>query len=321
MLGKTILFHDNNLTLRGTSIAIYDYADYNEKILGGKSIILSKPDDDLNKAKEKFLNRFETLFGWWSSAELDQLMDYKKADYFYSIRAGNSSDGSLPAYHNSLVHVVFRNNDPHGTKYAYVSDWLAKDQGYDPETHSVPHIVTKLPNPKYNLRKKIGISKNKIVFGCYGGSTEFNIRFVHETIKKIVNERSDIVFLFMNINTFCDPHPSIIHLPGSYVLEEKSSFIESCDAMLHARQHGETFGLACAEFSMFNKPVITYSLSGESNHIEILKDRGIYYNNSEILYDILNNFQDYIKYNDYENIYKIFDPYIVMNKFKKVFLS
>ena len=52
-------------------------------------------------------------------------------------------------------------------------------------------------------KKIITISKDKIIFGCYGGSTEFNIRFVHETIEKIVNERSDIIFLFMNINTFC----------------------------------------------------------------------------------------------------------------------
>lgn len=318
---QTIVFHDNNLTLRGTSIALYDYADYNEKILGNKSIILAKPDDNLNKAKQKFLDRFETHFGWWSSGELDDFMLSKKANYFYSIRAGNSGDGNLPLKHPSLVHAVFRVNDPHGTKYAYVSDWLAKDQGYDPETHSIPHIVTKLPNPKYNLREKLGIPKKKIVFGCYGGSTEFNIRFVHETILKIVKERSDIIFLFMNINTFCNNHPNIIHLPGSYILEEKSSFIDSCDAMLHARQHGETFGLACAEFSIFNKPVITYSLSSEANHIDVLGKRGIYYHDPDSLYDILNNLAKYKTYDDYHTIYNIFNPNIIMSKFKKVYLS
>jgi hypothetical protein len=321
MSGQTIVFHDNNLTLRGTSIALYDYADYNEKILGNKSIILAKPDDNLNKAKQKFLYRFETHFGWWSSGELDDFMFSKKADYFYSIRAGNSSDGSLPLKHPSLVHAVFRINDPHGSKYAYVSDWLARDQGYDPETHSVPHIVAKLPAPIYDLREKLGISKDKIIFGCYGGSTEFNIGFVHEIIFKIVNERSDIIFLFMNINSFCDSHPNIIHLPGSYNLEEKSSFINACDAMLHARQHGETFGLACAEFSMLNKPVITYSLSSEANHIDVLRKRGIYYSNYEEILDILNNFQAYKKFDDYFTPYLRFSPEIIMDKFKKVFLT
>jgi hypothetical protein len=321
MSGKTILFHDNNLTLRGTSVAVYDYADYNEKILGGKSIILAKPDDNLNRAKTKFLNRFETLFGWWSSKELDDLMDNKKADYFYSIRSGNRSDGNLPHDHPSLVHVVFRNNDPHGTKYVYVSDWLAQDQGYDPETHSVPHIVRPLPNASYNLREKLGIPKDIIVFGCYGGSTEFNISFVHEIISKIVNERKDIIFLFMNINSFCDNHKHIIHLPGTYILEEKTAFINACDAMIHARQHGETFGLSCAEFSMQNKPIITYALSREANHIQVLGKYGIYYKNKEDLYDILNNLYSYATYDDYDQIYTIFNPNNIMNKFKQIFLN
>ena len=48
---KKIVFYDNNLTLRGTSIALYNYADYNEKILGNKSIIIAKPDDFINLAK------------------------------------------------------------------------------------------------------------------------------------------------------------------------------------------------------------------------------------------------------------------------------
>ena len=33
---KTIAFHDNNLCLRGSTNAMYAYADYNEKILGNK---------------------------------------------------------------------------------------------------------------------------------------------------------------------------------------------------------------------------------------------------------------------------------------------
>lgn len=321
MSGKTIIFHDNNLSLRGTSIALYNYADYNEKLLGGKSIIFAKPDDYNNQAKNKFINRFETHFGWWSDACLENEMITHKADYYYSIRAGNGSDGSLPRKFPSLVHAVFRNNDPHGTKYAYVSDWLAKDQGYDPETHSVPHIVEPLPPPPYDLRSKLGISANKTIFGCYGGATEFNIGWVHDAIKRIVNERSDIMFLFMNINSFMDKHPNIIHLPGTYFLEEKSSFIHACDAMIHARLSGETFGLACGEFSICNKPVITYGLSGEASHISILGEKGIYYTDFDSLYDILNNFQNYKLYDDYYKIYQIFSPKLIMNKFQKVFLT
>lgn len=322
MGGKKIIFHDNNLTLRGTSIAVFNYADYNEKILGGKSIVMAKPDDVLNRAKDKFLNRFETYFGWWNSENLDRFMDEHKVDAFYSIRQGLSTDGPLPTNHRSLVHAVFRHNDPHGTRYAYVSDWLAKDQGYSPETHSVPHIVEKLPTPLYDLRDRLGIPKDKVVFGCYGGATEFNIPFVHHTINKIAQERSDIVFLFMNINKFVENNNTnnIIHIQGTYDLFEKSAFVNACDAMIHARQHGETFGLACSEFALENKPVITFNGSSERSHIDILAERGIYYNDPDELYYILNNLPEFKKYTDYYVPYQIFSPEKIMDKFNNIFL-
>lgn len=319
--GKTIAFHDNNLSLRGTSIALYNYADYNEKILGGKSIIMAKPDDDLNKAKNKFTSRFETHFGWWNDADLDHFMASNSVDYFYSMRAGMKRDGSLPTNFPSLVHAVFCHNDPHGTKYAYISDWLARDQGHDPENYSVPYMVEKLPNSMVNLREQLGIPNNKTVFGCYGGSTEFNISFVHQTISRIVEERSDLIFLFMNINPFYSPHKNIIHLPGTYSLEEKSSFVNACDAMIHARLNGETFGLACAEFALENKPIITYKLSSEANHIEVLAELGIYYTNDNDLYEILNNFSSHKRFDNYTTPYLQFAPEIIMDKFQKVFLT
>jgi len=320
-MNKTIIFYDNNLTLRGTSVALYNYADYNEKILGNKSIIMAKPDDNINKAKEKFTKRFETHFIWYNTAGVEQFMKDNKVDYFYVIKEGGMSDGILLTERPTLVHSVFCKNEPHGHRYAYVSDWLAKNQGYDPETHSVPHIVEKLPTPKYDLREKLGIPKNKLIFGYYGGSTEFNINWVYEVIKRILNERNDIVFLFMNVNPFTDPHQNIIHLPGTWDLEEKSSFVNACDAMIHARLYGETFGLACGEFALENKPIITYNGSGERNHIEVLGERGIYYNNYEELYDIINNFKNYIKYDDYYVSYLQFNPELVMDKFNKIFLS
>lgn len=320
-MNKTIIFHDNNLTVRGTSVALYNYADYNERILGNKSIIMARPDDYTNVAKKKFTDRFECNFSWFNGVDTLNYAKSVGADYFYTIKAGTPDDGVLLTEIPTLVHAVFCNNTPHGHKYAYVSDWLAKDQGYNPETHSVPHMIEKLPDPPYDLRERLGIPQNKIVFGCYGGSTEFNISWVHDTIKRVVSERDDIVFLFMNINKFMEDHNNVIHLPGTWVLEEKSAFINSCNAMLHARLYGETFGLACGEFAMENKPIITYGGSHERNHIEILGDYGVYYNNTEELYDILNNLKSYLKYEDYNKPYQNYSPDIIMDKFNRVFLS
>jgi hypothetical protein len=198
---------------------------------------------------------------------------------------------------------------------------LAKNQGYNPETHSVPHMVEKLPETNISLREELGIPNNKTVFGYYGGSTEFNIEFVRELVYNIAKERDDIVFLFMNINKFCEDLPNIIHLPGTWDLEKKASFVRACDGMIHARKYGETFGLSCGEFALENKPIITYGGSSERNHIEVLNEKGIYYNNSEELYDILNNFDKYLMFDDYDEPYKQFNPEQIMDKFKKIFLT
>lgn len=318
---KTILFYDNNLTLRGTSVALYNYADYNEKILGNKSIIMSKPDDNLNKAKKKFEDRFETHYGWFNQSGTEAWARSLNVDYFYAIKEGSKSDGIVLDGIPTLIHSVFCKNEPHGHRYAYVSDWLAKNQGYNPETHSVPHIVEKLPLPIYNLREKLGIPKNKTVFGYYGGNTEFNIDFVKEAILKITSERKDIVFLFLNVDKFGEDNENIIFLPGTWDLGEKSSFINACNAMIHARRYGETFGLSCGEFALENKPIITYLQSSERNHIEVLGERGIYYNNFEEVYDILTNLKNYVRYDDYHKPYLQFNPESIMDKFNKIFLS
>ena len=120
----------------------------------------------------------------------------------------------------------------------------------------------------------------------------------------------------MNINKFID-HPNVLFLDGNYDLHEKSSFVNACDAMIHARSGGETFGLAVAEFAQANKPVITYSLSGERCHLDILGERAILYSNEDEVYDILNNLPNYVKYNDYYLPYEQFSPEIIMNKFNQ----
>ena len=89
--------------------------------------------------------------------------------------------------------------------------------------------------------------------------------------------------------------------------------------MIHARHQGERFGQACAEFSHMNKPVITFSGSPEKSHIDILKEKGIYYDNQNDLYNILTKFTpDATK--DW-NCYKDHTPEKVMNKFNDIINS
>jgi glycosyltransferase involved in cell wall biosynthesis len=310
---KKIAFHSNQLGIRGTEVAMYQYAKYNEEILGNKSVIVSFPNRD-HGAIEKFRERFEVvLMEWW---EYETYLTQNNFDYLYLIKMG-TNDGYCLQTVPCLIHAVFRFNDPHGHKYFYVSDWLAKDQGYDPETYSLPHICEKLPEAEYNFREKHNIPENARVFGCYGGSTEFNIESTKQAICKVVEEHDDIYFIFMNIQEFAD-HPQIKFYPGNYDLKEKSAFVNACDAMIHARRGGETFGLAVSEFALSNKPVITYELSGERSHLDILGERAILYKGYEDLLDIFVNFPLYIKYTDYDLPYKQFSPELIMKKFEKL---
>lgn len=313
---KKIAFHSNQLCLRGTEVSMYNFAKYNEEYLGNKSVIFSFPNANMD-ALPKFQERFEVkLLDWWG---YEQYLLENNFDFFYTQKMGTNDGYSFNTI-PTLVHTVFRFNEPHGHKYFYISDWLARDQGYSADTHSVPYVLEKLPTPKYDLREKLNIPKENTVFGCYGGSTEFNIEFVKVSIREIVRKRTDITFIFMNIDKF-DDHPQVIFLPGSYDLDVKSSFVNACDAMIHARSGGETFGLAVAEFAMENKPVITYEISGERCHIELLGERGIYYKGKEDIDDIFNNLSTYIKFDDYYKSYDQFTPEIIMTKFNNLLLS
>ncbi len=79
---KTILFYDPNLNERGTSIAVYDYAHYNENILGNKSIIATTQNAELT-SYDKFKERFETIV----APNIDEIYNIE-CDYFHVLKSG-----------------------------------------------------------------------------------------------------------------------------------------------------------------------------------------------------------------------------------------
>jgi hypothetical protein len=126
-------------------------------------------------------------------------------------------------------------------------------------------------------------------------------------------------FLFMNTRKFCE-HPRVIHLNRNLDLNYKTKFINSCDVMIHARDIGETFGLSIAEFSIMNKPIITCKC-GEIEHINILGDRAIIYNNKEELIHIFNNIETIIHSRTDWNAYTDYSPEKIMELFDTMIFS
>ena len=61
--------------------------------------------------------------------------------------------------------------------------------------------------------------------------------------------------------------------------------------MIHARNQGETFGMAIGEFSICNKPVISSPI-GDPAHTHHLREKGIWYNNKNDSLNTSDTFQN-----------------------------
>lgn len=298
----------NQLDNRGTGNAMFDYAYYNEKILGNKSIIYTFSGGNHNaKAVERFGRHFPI------SANPNPMTT--AVDVMYHIKSGEDDGIRFPRL-KYAVHAVFNARHPHGDRYAAVSQWLGERDGVP----YVPHIVA-LPYHTTHLREKLGIPHDAIVFGRHGGFDTFDIPWVWDVVNKVARSTLPAYFLFMNTAKPEMVLPdNVIFLPETSSEVEKRKFINTCDAMLHARQRGETFGLAVAEFSSCGKPVFTYGNSPEKAHLVELSNFGyerfFYTDPFELTMRLLTFDRDTTA-----PAFTSFYPEQVMGQFKKLFLD
>jgi hypothetical protein len=313
---KHIAFHSNELNIRGTNVALYDYAHYNETILGNKSYIISNANVDL-QALPKFKNRFE-VFLYNDFKESEQFTKERGIEYVYYIKAGNIDNKILSNVKN-LVHAVFQFYQPHGERYVYIAEWIAEKMCKD-KTNFVPHIIS-LPEPTLDLREKLNIPANATVFGRHGGYDEFNFDFAKKAVVDTVIQRKDCYFVFMNTKPFCK-HDRIFFIEGTYNLQNKANYISMCDAMIHARQHGEVFSLSMGEFLYFNKPIISCIYGLDSGHHHMLRDCGLWYKNYEECFNHLTNFdKTTTPSGKYKKLVSEYTPENVMKRFNDKFLK
>jgi FkbM family methyltransferase len=312
----TIGFHSNQLCERGTEVAMYDYAYYNQEMYNNKSVIFyckHNPNNDTNVIK-KFEKQFK-CYGYNKFSDIEQIIKDEKIDYFYNCKSGNKNDNQLIKSCPNLIHAVFT-VEPHGEKYATISKQLSEK--YNNIVDYVPHMIN-LPKCEENMRQNLNIPNDAIVIGRYGGYYQFNIQIAHNAIKSILDIDDNIYFILANTNIFYK-HPRILYLDRIIDLEEKVKFINTCDAMIHARSDGETFGLAIGEFSSCNKPIITCRSFRDDSHIEILGEKGIIYTSEESLIEIFKNIKTIIKSRTDWNAYTEYSPEKVMKKFYDVFI-
>ena len=147
-----IAFQTQQLDIRGSCVAMYDYALYNEKLLKNTSIIVT---DYRRKslcdtiAILKFSKRFPVYF-YKDKEDLYEYLKKQKVDIVYSIKYGKKDEVNFQDI-KTVVHCVFDLSEPHGDVYAGVSETLAKKYKWP---LFVPHMVGLQPSiRKENLRK------------------------------------------------------------------------------------------------------------------------------------------------------------------------
>jgi hypothetical protein len=314
-----ILFNCATLNYRGTTVATTDYAKYNQEILNNESIICYNSAISYQKdmgSEDSVIKTLEQQFKvlpYTSLEELEQIINVEKIDLSYFIGSGQRE--SIPQNVKTAVHAVFQFYEPFGSVYAYISEWLSSTIT-NFKVPYVPHIVN-LPEPTMNYKDSLGIGKDKIVIGRIGGYYTFDIPWVKQTISKFLENNKNYIFLFVGTEPFLN-HDNVKYIKEIHDPQIKSNFINTCDAMLHARQRGESFGLAIAEFLYLNKPVFAWNNGHDKNHLLMLKDSETLYNNENDLIYLLQNTSSFQK--NWSTRVLEFSPNIIMNKFKEVFL-
>ena len=238
MPGKTVAFFDPNANERGASVAIHQYADYNERILGNRSVI-ALPREAEGPSADMYRNRFPDTVAYGSVDDLGALS--RQVDVFYMLTYGHVPPFDLAALKcRSAIHCALHGPQPARRRLRRRLRMGGRHLRHHRGPGRAPH--RRPPGRRRGPAPGAEHSPEAVVFGRYGGFTQFNIMAVMRTIAHAVASREDLYFVFINTAPFME-HPRVIYLPKTVDPAYKARFINTCDAMIHARAEGETFGL------------------------------------------------------------------------------
>jgi hypothetical protein len=290
-----VLLHDNQLCERGTTTSMLDYARALRRL--GHEVEISYWSDSpanvpavIARVGDEFMlhphrDRFELPA---SARDFD-------AGYF--IKAGQR-DGLVLPEGRSFVHAVFQNYDPHGTRYSYISRWLA--QAVRQQTLSkvgsreglvelgqeagragcinaldFEHLdlIVDVATPEHGIRAQLGIPEEAFAILRFGGWDTFDISWVQDVVVRELDRHPDWYFIGLNTAPFTD-HPRAIYVPMVMDPVEKASIIASADVFLTARGQGEAFGVAVAEALQIGIPVLAWNGGTDQAHVDMLRGLG-----------------------------------------------
>ena len=286
-----VAFHSQLLTERGSEGAMLDYARFNRSILGNGSVLClpDRPEFAANPLLRRWQEEFSLIL-YRNKRDLGRRLSKEGVEVLYLTKPGAYDAFLVPGVKN-CVHAQFLSDEFHGDAYAYLSPWMSEVMTGRADSF-VPFYVPKFESEE-NLRKRLGIPIQAKVFGRHGGWDTFNIPFARKVVTDHARLHSEDHFVFLNTEPLrgTEKLANVHYLAATVDPLEKARFLATCDALLHARWHGETFGLAVGEFAVLGKPVITFGGSRERAHLEMLGNRGLTYSNAEELRRRLKKFE------------------------------
>lgn len=291
----------------------------------GASVFFVIPSDAENisslRVREAHSLGFE-VFRYRSKVELEDFARRNAVTHTYVFSGGRRKD--LPYFDPKdpesyriaetihITHVVFRNYDPHGEVYGYVSDWLylsslrryflrhAISKLRPPRNHRtlilpLPHFIDWVSEPKINdldLRARFGISESDYIIGRIGGFEQFDDKAAQLGIIKLLNQNSNYWVFCVNTRKFYE-HPRLIYL-AELGRSDVFAFYRDCDVLINGRRMGESFGYSIVEPLSLGKPVIAAHWIRnpfmDRNHVSLLSEAGALYKSSNHLVRLIKKF-------------------------------
>ena len=303
-----LFFMSNQLGPRGSEIALFDYAAAFEAQACGLAFILAPAARTDAKVAAKFSARFPgrvlALAGGCNgnaatdavacTAAVASVLAEHGAHYIYATDYGTRLFWQPPPGVTVLAHGIFdgRGTPWPGTVPAVISDSVYRARGIPVVPYMVDWAAPATSGP--TLRNELGITADATVFCRHGGDSTFDVPLARDGVCQFARRNAMSTILLLNTA----PHAcergigNIIHLPAIIDLREKARFLAACNACVHGRLHGETFGLAVAECSLAGLPVLTYGIADPDQdfHLRVLGPYARRYTTAAELVDLMQGF-------------------------------
>lgn len=315
----TMCFYLWTVDGRGMPTSTLSYARFVEEVLGHRAAVIVGPDkptsEDVRKRSDFKQNMLDTICERFPTRIVPKHEDVGDTalglgcDVVYT--QGACLDKTHPVTDQmrarkikTVYHCFGWCHQVYADAHAVVSNWAAVHFRGHPTGPVIPYPVTECPEVPQSavdkVRTDLGIPLDAPVVCTFGAASSFDLPSTVRTLfgskailENWMNQVPTLHLIQMPaidvINRYT--HPRIHTHPRDSREEVKTAFIKSCDAMLHARKIGESFGMAIAEFSRCNKPIITMNnnyqpgsaIGGyETAHVEYLGSKGWFYRPSNL---------------------------------------